>query len=73
MTASMKIHNSTVRLVKGDITELEVQAFVFYAQHDLQLGSGYGNVITLRLTLVGKNPKSRSPGSLFGLDCVVLE
>jgi len=48
MSDSMKIHNSTIRLVKGDITLLEVQAFVFYAQHDLQLGSGFGTAITLR-------------------------
>ncbi len=48
MSDSMKIHNSTVSLVKGDITLLEVQAFVFYAQHDLQLGSGFGTAITLR-------------------------
>lgn len=48
MSDSMKIHNSTIRLVKGDITLLEVQAFVFYAQHDLQLGTGFGTAVTLR-------------------------
>jgi O-acetyl-ADP-ribose deacetylase (regulator of RNase III) len=48
MSDSLKIHNSTLRLVKGDITLLEVQAFVFYAQHDLKLGSGFGTAITLR-------------------------
>jgi len=48
MSDSMKIHNSTIGLVKGDITLLEVQAFVFYAQHDLQLGSGFGTAVTLR-------------------------
>ncbi|MBT8398427.1 MAG: macro domain-containing protein, partial [Gemmatimonadetes bacterium] len=40
--------NTVVRLVKGDITELEVDAFVFYAQHDLALGSGFGGMIGLR-------------------------
>ena len=48
MSESTKIHNSNVRLVKGDITLLEVQAFAFYAQHDLQLGSGYGTAISQR-------------------------
>ena len=37
-----------VRLVKGDITELEVDAFVFYAQPDLALGSGFGGMIAVR-------------------------
>ena len=32
-----------------------------------------GNVITLRVELIGKNPKSRGSGSFFGLDCVVLK
>ena len=39
---------SVVRLVRGDITELEVDAFVFYAQPDLALGSGFGGMITVR-------------------------
>jgi O-acetyl-ADP-ribose deacetylase (regulator of RNase III) len=34
--------------VKGDITELEVDAFVFYAQPDLALGSGFGGMIAVR-------------------------
>jgi O-acetyl-ADP-ribose deacetylase (regulator of RNase III) len=37
-----------VQLVKGDITELEVEAFVYYAQHDLALGSGIGGAISVR-------------------------
>lgn len=37
-----------VRLVRGDITELEVDAFVFYAQPDLALGSGFGGMIAVR-------------------------
>jgi O-acetyl-ADP-ribose deacetylase (regulator of RNase III) len=42
------INDRVVRLVKGDITELEVDAFVFYAQHDLALGSGFGGMIAVR-------------------------
>lgn len=37
-----------VRLVRGDITELDVDAFVFYAQPDLALGSGFGGAIAAR-------------------------
>ena len=42
------VRDSVVRLIKGDITELEVDAFVFYAQPDLALGSGFGGMITVR-------------------------
>jgi len=48
MLDSLRVNNSTLRLTRDDITELEVAAFVFYAQHDLQLGSGYGTAISLR-------------------------
>jgi O-acetyl-ADP-ribose deacetylase len=37
-----------VRLVRGDITMLDVDAFVFYAQPDLVLGSGFGGAIAVR-------------------------
>jgi O-acetyl-ADP-ribose deacetylase (regulator of RNase III) len=43
-----RVNNSVVRLVKDDITDLDVNAFVFYAQHDLQLGSGFGTAIATR-------------------------
>lgn len=42
------IRDSVVRLIRGDITELEVDAFVFYAQPDLALGSGFGGAIAVR-------------------------
>jgi len=48
MSESMKIHNSLIEVVKGDVTLLEVDAFVFYARHDLQLGSGFGTAVSLR-------------------------
>jgi O-acetyl-ADP-ribose deacetylase (regulator of RNase III) len=48
MSESMKINNTLLRLEIGDITLLEVGAFVFYAQEDLQLGSGFGTAIALR-------------------------
>jgi O-acetyl-ADP-ribose deacetylase (regulator of RNase III) len=37
-----------LRLLRGDITELDVDAFVFYAQPDLALGSGFGGAIAVR-------------------------
>jgi O-acetyl-ADP-ribose deacetylase (regulator of RNase III) len=43
-----QIDRTVIRLVKDDITELLVDAFVFYAQHDLQLGAGYGTAISAR-------------------------
>ena len=43
-----QVNQSVVRLIKGDVTELEVDAFVYYAQHDLALGSGFGGAIAVR-------------------------
>ena len=43
-----RVHGSSVRLIRGDITELDVDAFVFYAQPDLTLGTGFGTAITVR-------------------------
>lgn len=48
MTDETKVRNSTLRLVQGDITDLDIQAFVYYARHDLMLGSGYGTAISIR-------------------------
>ncbi len=43
-----RIDDSTVRLVCADVTEADVDAFVFYAQPDLTLGSGFGTAISVR-------------------------
>jgi O-acetyl-ADP-ribose deacetylase (regulator of RNase III) len=48
VSQDIQINRSIVRLVKGDITDLEVDAFVFYAQPDLALGSGFGTAISVR-------------------------
>ena len=45
---AVTIGESVVRLMKGDITQLEVDAFVFYAQPDLALGAGFGGMIGVR-------------------------
>lgn len=42
------IGSTVVRLVRDDITEIEVEAFVFYAEEGLALGSGFGGMIALR-------------------------
>jgi len=48
MPDDRKINGNLLRLIKGDITDLDIESFVFYAQHDLALGSGYGTAITMR-------------------------
>jgi len=39
---------SGLRVVTGDITALEVEAFVFYARPTLELGAGFGSAIVRR-------------------------
>jgi len=48
MSISKEINGCTVKLEKGDITDFEVEAFVFYAREDLKLMSGFGNAIATR-------------------------
>lgn len=43
-----KIGDSNLQLIKGDLTALGVDAIVFYARPDLQLGSGFGTAISVR-------------------------
>jgi O-acetyl-ADP-ribose deacetylase (regulator of RNase III) len=43
-----RVGNKTIRLVKGDITELEIDVFVHDITEDLKLGSGYGSAIQQR-------------------------
>jgi len=42
------VNGKSIRLEKGDLTALPVDAFVFYAREDLDLGSGFGTAIKLR-------------------------
>lgn len=48
MSEEIKVNNTTVRLHKGDITDMEIDAFVYYARPDLKLGSGFGTAIAMR-------------------------
>jgi O-acetyl-ADP-ribose deacetylase (regulator of RNase III) len=42
------VANTTIRVEKGDITDQEIDAFVYYATEDLKLGSGFGTAISSR-------------------------
>jgi O-acetyl-ADP-ribose deacetylase (regulator of RNase III) len=44
----LRVKQSVIRLLQGDITDLEIEAFVYYARPDLALGSGFGSAISLR-------------------------
>lgn len=48
MPESYKLNNHDIRLIKQDITDFEVEAFVFYARQNLELGAGFGSAITRR-------------------------
>ena len=43
-----KINDRVLRIVREDVTDVEVDAFVYYATSDLLLGSGWGTAIALR-------------------------
>jgi len=46
--AEKKIGDKVIRLVRGDITNLEVEAFVYDITVDAKLGTGYGGAISQR-------------------------
>ena len=48
MGDDVKIKNTTIRLIRGDIADLKIEAFVYYAREDLALGSGFGGAIMVR-------------------------
>ena len=48
MTDTLRVKNTVISLVKEDITDIEIDSFVYYAQHDLVLGSGFGTAISIR-------------------------
>jgi O-acetyl-ADP-ribose deacetylase (regulator of RNase III) len=48
MSKERKVNKSVVRVAKGDITAMDVDAFVFYADVDLKLGAGFGSAIAVR-------------------------
>ena len=48
MTLDKTVGRTAVSLIIGDITDIEVEAFVFYARPDLKLGTGFGTAISTR-------------------------
>ena len=44
----IEIKKSILRVDKGDLTTLDTESIVFYAQPDLKLGAGFGNAISVR-------------------------
>jgi len=43
-----RVNQTVLRILKDDITILDIDAFVFYARPDLVLGSGFGGAIATR-------------------------
>jgi O-acetyl-ADP-ribose deacetylase (regulator of RNase III) len=48
MSEGKRIQNCMLQLIQQDITDFEVEAFVFYAESNLVLGSGFGSAIARR-------------------------
>jgi O-acetyl-ADP-ribose deacetylase (regulator of RNase III) len=48
MPEGKRIRNCSLQLITQDITDFEVEAFVFCAQSNLALGAGYGSAIARR-------------------------
>jgi O-acetyl-ADP-ribose deacetylase len=44
----LHIDDRVIRLITGDITSLDIEAFVYDARPDLVLGAGYGGAISVR-------------------------
>jgi O-acetyl-ADP-ribose deacetylase (regulator of RNase III) len=72
--AEWKIGDRSIRLVLGDITDLEVEAFVYDITEDAKLGSGYGSAIASRggkkiqeeLDRIGSCPKGEAIATTAG-------
>lgn len=48
MTDIWQVGKTKIHLVRGDISNLDMEAFVFYARPDLKLGAGFGTAISVR-------------------------
>ena len=48
MDDRIEVGRGVIRLEKCDITDYEIECFVYYARSDLKLGSGFGGAITVR-------------------------
>ena len=74
MAIEQKVSNSALRIVRGDITDMEVEAFVYDIMEDAKLGTGYGSAITARggktvqeeLDAIGSCPKGKAIATSAG-------
>ena len=48
VSEAVQLNQSTIKLIMDDITDLEVDAFVYYTAPDLAIGSGFGTAIAVR-------------------------
>jgi O-acetyl-ADP-ribose deacetylase (regulator of RNase III) len=48
MDDQLTINRTVVRLLRADVTDIEIEAFVYYARSDLALGAGFGGAIAVR-------------------------
>ena len=70
-----RIGERVVRLVRGDITEMDVDAFVYDITEDVQLGSGFGSAVQQRggvkiqeaLDAIGRCPVGEAVVTTAGL------
>ncbi len=68
MTVQKKVGGGAIRLVRGDITDIEVEAIVYDIMEDAKLGTGYGGAIMARggkvvqdeLDAIGSCPKGEA-------------
>jgi len=48
MSDNIQINKTSIKLFRGDITDYDIESFVYYAQPNLQIGSGFGTAIAMR-------------------------
>ena len=48
MSCQKEFNGCVVKVIQGDLVDLEIDGLVFYAESDLKLGSGFGNAIAVR-------------------------
>ena len=48
MTDELPVGQKLIRLVNSDITDMDIECFVYYARSDLKLGAGLGGAIAVR-------------------------
>ena len=48
MSEEKMVNKSKIRLEVTDVTDIDIDAFVYYAREDLELGAGFGTAISVR-------------------------